>query len=97
MFDKRWTVDQDHDVRVASWRVAELIYGEDDGSMERDDIECQIQGVLARSFDYTTVHDGPERRAACRAAAEAAIMDGDAEDVLDFVAAMREDAKRTAG
>ena len=87
---KTWTVDDDHDIRVASWRVAELIYGEDDGSMERDDIECQIQEVIARSFDFTTVNDGPERRAECRAAAEAALMDGDIEDVLDAAFSMRE-------
>jgi hypothetical protein len=60
---KTWTVDQDHDIRVVSWRVVELIYGEDDGSMERDDIECQIQEVIAASFDFTTVRSG-ERSAA---------------------------------
>jgi hypothetical protein len=96
MTNKRWSVDQDHDLRVAPWRVATLIYGEDDGSMERDDIECQIQEVIAQSFDYTTVNDGSERRAECPRCGGAAIMDGDIDDVLDFVRSIREDAKRTA-
>jgi hypothetical protein len=70
---KRWTVDQDHDIRVASWRVAELIYGADDGSMERDAIECDIQEVIVQSFDFTTVHDGPKLRAECGAVAQAVV------------------------
>lgn len=83
---KTWTVDDDHDIRVASWRVAELIYGEDDGSMERDAIECEIQEVIARSFDFTTVNDGPELRAECQAVAATALIR------LQYDASLREES-----
>jgi len=54
---KTWTIDADHDIRVASWRIAGLLFGPDDGSMERDDIECQVQRVIAESFTETERRD----------------------------------------
>lgn len=53
----RWTVNADHDIRVASWHIADLLLGPDDGSMERDDIECQIQRVIKESFTETAGTD----------------------------------------
>ena len=35
-----------------------MIYGEDDGSSERDDIECQMQEVMRSLFD-AVLHFGP--------------------------------------
>jgi hypothetical protein len=55
--DEEWTVNGDHDIRVASWRVASLLFGPDDGTMERDDIECQIQEALKESFRETEGSD----------------------------------------
>jgi hypothetical protein len=51
--DKEWTVNGDHDIRVASWHIADLLLGPDDGSMDRDDVECQIQQIIAVSFSDT--------------------------------------------
>jgi hypothetical protein len=49
----------DHrDLMVASWHLATLIYGPDDGSIERDDIECQMQDVMRAHFD-SVHHFGP--------------------------------------
>lgn len=55
--DKTWTVNADHDIRVASWHIADLLLGPDDGAIDRDDIECQIQEVLKKSFSETTARD----------------------------------------
>jgi hypothetical protein len=51
------TVNADHDIRVASWHIADLLMGPDDGSVERDDIECQIQRVMVESFSDTAGRD----------------------------------------
>jgi hypothetical protein len=62
---QEWTVNADHDIRVASWHIADLLLGPDDGSMERDDVECQIQQVIAKSFSETAGKDpvfGPLER-----------------------------------
>ena len=46
----KWTVDE-FDVMGASWEIATIFCGGDDGSSERGDIECQIQDVLKKIFD----------------------------------------------
>jgi len=48
-----WVVNADHDIRVASWKIADLVLGPDDGSYERDDVESQIQDVMKASFCET--------------------------------------------
>jgi hypothetical protein len=48
----RWTVDN-YDIRFASHQLATLLFGPDNGSMNRDDIECQMQKVMKMSFDWT--------------------------------------------
>lgn len=50
--DVAHTVDK-FNLMWASWQVARLVLGPDDGSIDRDDIECQIQRVLSLSFAYT--------------------------------------------
>jgi hypothetical protein len=49
---KTWMVTED-DVMIASWEVATLLYGSDDGTAERDDIEGQIQEAMTESFTET--------------------------------------------
>ena len=44
-----WTVDE-FDITAASWVVATFLLGPDDGSLERDEIECQIQEFMKASF-----------------------------------------------
>ena len=39
------------EAREAKWVVAMLLLGPDDGSLERDAIECQIQAFVVASFD----------------------------------------------
>ena len=48
----RWLVD-DRDIVHASFQIATLLFGPDNGSPNRDDIECQIQKVIKTSFDWT--------------------------------------------
>jgi hypothetical protein len=55
--DREWTVNADHDIRVASWHIADLLLGPDDGTLDRDDIECQIQAVIQESFTETAGRD----------------------------------------
>jgi hypothetical protein len=43
----------EQDIVFASWEIAKLLYGPDDGTEERDDIECQIQEVIKASFEMT--------------------------------------------
>ena len=43
---------------VMSWVVATLLLGPDDGSIERDEIEVQIQGFIVASF---AASDRPEK------------------------------------
>ena len=52
-----WTIDE-FDVMVMSWVVATLLLGPDDGSIERDEIEVQIQGFIVASF---AASDRPEK------------------------------------
>jgi hypothetical protein len=54
---RTWTINADHDIRVASWNIADLLLGPDDGSIERDDIECHIQQVITESFTETEGRD----------------------------------------
>ena len=50
---RTWTVNADHDLRVASWHIADLFLGPDDGSIERDATECEIQEILKQNFTDT--------------------------------------------
>ncbi len=47
---KTWTVD-DLDLVHASWDIAALIEGEDDGTGRRDELERQIQNLLVGAFE----------------------------------------------
>ena len=54
--DGPWTVGH-HDIKVASFQLAMLLFGPDNGSMNRDYIECQMQEVMKIAFGYTTVRE----------------------------------------
>ena len=46
----QWTVNAAHDIRVAAWRIADLFLGADDGTIDRQNTECEIQEVIKASF-----------------------------------------------
>jgi hypothetical protein len=48
----RWVV-ADHDLSFAACQLALLLFGPDDGSTNRGDIERQMQNVMEMSFYWT--------------------------------------------
>jgi hypothetical protein len=55
-----WSAGDDHLIVEVSWRIAALVLGPDDGTIDRDDIECQIQDVLRRPFGTYCIGDEPK-------------------------------------
>jgi hypothetical protein len=49
-----WHVEH-YDIAHASFQIAALLFGPDNGTSKRDDIECQIQKVMMTTFDWNTV------------------------------------------
>ena len=55
--NRTWTVNEDHDMRVASWHIADLFLGPDDGSDKRNMMECLVIEVMKESFSETEGRD----------------------------------------
>lgn len=71
MSDDEKLVVGEPDLMRASWAIAEMIYGPDDGTMERDDIECRMQVIMREVFSLGKELD--ERNAELRAARESGL------------------------
>jgi len=55
---KTFSVDE-QDIEIASWKIAELLYGPPDGSRKRCRLDDRIKRAMIASFDATVK---PERR-----------------------------------